>query len=288
MDPENLDVSPESSTGTDENTSAASSATENEQPQDLRQKLDKRLSEVKKAAEKPTGDGKTAKTADGEKKAGDAKAQGEKADDKKAKGEDTKTVPVSVVQKEREKRKALQTKLDDADVDARRKQATIDILTEELKREREARVKGAAVDPKDEQIRRFELGKRAEDIERQIADETKAAREEFEHEEAVADLTAQLDSEIKEAVGDESVVGYSEIVAALGKPENANKSPKQIADEKIAVRLETLKKQIVKQRPAFPSTAKPKAGGHHGVRVEPTLDSMRSLYAQIRAQQPTE
>jgi hypothetical protein len=286
MEPDQ-DVLPESSPGADENLNDASSASDSE-PQDLRGKLDSRLDEIEKAKSKPADGAKDAKSPDGDKKkADDAKAQGDKAD--KAKGDDEKTVPLSAlksrVAEEKAKRVKVQEKLDASEVDKRRMQATIDLLGEELKREREARVNGVKPDPKDDQLRRFELEKRAGEAEQRILDEAKQASEAAAHEAEVEDLAKDLDREIREAVGDESIVSYAEIVADLRKPQNADLSPTQIAEHKKAIRLEALKKQLVKERPNTPNTLRTKNNGaHHGLRIEPTREFLDARLEQIEAQ----
>ena len=278
------DVLPESSPGADENINEDSSSSDLE----LSEQLSKRLDEVKQTKTKASDDGKTAKPDAAKEKAGDAKAQGEKADEKKAKGDEEKTVPLSAlksrVAEEKQKRVKLQEKHDALDIEHKKLKAAFDIVTDELKREREARLSGAKIDPKDDQLRRFELQQKAEGLEKQIADEAVKAREQAQHDDEVAELREQLKAEIAEAVGDESVISKAELIAALQDPRNTERSVKEIADEKIAIRTEAFKKRLVKEQPNFPTTARQRAQGHHGLRLEPTLESMDERLAQLKAQ----
>lgn len=257
-------------------------------PKPLRERMNERFAEVKRA-------GDSEKTADAvdKKKAGDVAAPDGKAKDAKApEAKSEETIPLTAFKarlgKETEKRKALQDKLDESDLEQKRLRAKFDIAVEELKREREARAKGTALDPKDEQLRDYDIEKRAREAAAKIDREIEDAKRARASNEGQAEFNDQFRADFDRVLSAHPVLSKADLIAELRKPANVSRQVADVARERAAIILENAKKHLAKERPASPDTVKAKAGGSHSAPRTPDLKSMRKRFSEVVSQLSTD
>lgn len=212
-------------------------------------------------------DGQKAKPAD-EKKADGAEVPGDKKED------DEKPWPAKAAKarlgKEVAKRKQAEEKLHDTQGEVQRLHAALKLQSEELERYRQSLESGSKYDPKDEQLRAYELSQKAQQEAQRIAHEQQAALQKQVQEMQVVELREQLAEEIEGALGQfGKLVHRHELIEAMQADPNvsAEAAAKAIFDGKLAA----ARPHLLKQPPATPRTMRATAGGN--TRRDYSLDS---------------
>lgn len=291
MEPHSPDESTAPSTVTSETAADSLPAETKQAPEKpLREQLTARSKQI--AEKRKTDDGKTApvaeKAEEAEKQAGDVDATDGKA---KAKGDEKETVPLHAFKarlgREREKQRALQEQVFAKEKNERRLQAALDLAGEELQRMRSALEQGQPFDAKSEQLRAYEVEKKARELALQLDGEVSQAHADRERQERHESFREQLREEVEGAISAHPMIHRAELVAALKLQANAQRPVADVARELAAVKLEIAKKHLAAQKPISPQTVKAKGGGSHAASHPLNRDGMKARLAELANQNRT-
>lgn len=278
MDQKPTDVESESSPDIE---AGAEQSTETTQPRSLLDEMKGRAGKLEEAgADEAVKPAKTAKPGDkpGEKTAGDEK----KADEVGKAAEDGKTVPLKALQAERQKfadtKRKLGEQVQAKDYEIARLRKALDIAGTELNRRAEAHAKGVTFDPKDEQIRHYELAQRARQESEALQTQFTQALEKARYTDRLDAMKDQLSSEIGEAVAAHQLVSQEQLISAMKRD---TRPAREIAAEIEGRILDAARGRLAKPRPPSPTTVRSKSSGNQAARQEVSKAGMLARFAEL-------
>jgi chaperonin cofactor prefoldin len=278
---------------------------------DLLARMDERMSAIED--EGATEAASTAEDGDDEgeeaapqskKKADEGKAKGKKdakaSDADESDESEDKPKPDSIPKKAFDERvgkltsqkRALQEKLSTFELQNAKLTAALQLAQEELERQAVARQSGEAFSEKDEQLRAYEVEKRARALAAQVERTHRDSLAKQSQADEVAELRQSLGEEISAACGDNDLVDRSELIAHLRLAQNRGRSAAEVAGELQTAKLARAQARFgvagsplatAKAKAPAPKTVKAKSNGNAAFRHPANLDGMNARFEELLA-----
>lgn len=227
--------------------------------------------------------------ADGQEAQGDADAQGDKSKDDKGKKTEERMIPERALKdrlaREKKKLDGLRDQIAGKDLEHAKTREALDLALAEVDRLTAALKSGAKFDEKDEQLRAHEIANeanaRAQKAQKAHETALQKARDDARRSEMAEQISEEIDGAISATDG---LVHRRELIEAMKRRDNLNRSAKEVADELVQTKLERAKSRLVTPQPPTPSTVRPQsAGSNPAPRYPNNREGIRARVAAIRA-----